>query len=107
MKNGSFLTSKEEKKQAYYNAQVFRREDFSLHGGQGIDIKLLLFVNQTRGLLIKYSKIELKVKTNKYNYGTEKILESFSRKNLEMAGSSSVTSCRASASAVKLWSTCS
>ena len=38
MKNGSFLTSKEEKKQAYYNAQVFRREDFSLHGGQGIDI---------------------------------------------------------------------
>ena len=38
MKNGSFLTSKEEKKQAYYNAQVVRREDFSLHGGQGIDI---------------------------------------------------------------------
>ena len=106
MKNGSFLTSKEEKKQAYYNAQVFRREDFSLHGGQGIDINFF-FKNQTRGLLIKYSKIELKVKTNKYNYGTEKILESFSRKNLEMAGSSSVTSCRASASAVKLWSTCS
>ena len=43
MKNGSFLTSKEEKKQAYYNAQVFRREDFSLHGGQGIDINFFFF----------------------------------------------------------------
>ena len=38
MKNGSFLPREEKKKQAYYNAQVFRREDFSLHGGQGIDI---------------------------------------------------------------------
>ena len=33
-----FYQGKKKKKQAYYNAQVFRREDFSLHGGQGIDI---------------------------------------------------------------------